>query len=35
MTETQVKKEAEAAGLVWEKTIGVLPRQHLILVRKP
>lgn len=35
MTEPQVKKEAEAAGLVWEKTIGDLPRQHLIIVRKP
>jgi FkbM family methyltransferase len=35
MTEEQVKREAEAAGLVWEKTVGDLPRQHLIFVRKP
>lgn len=34
MTEAQVKKEAEAAGLVWEKTAGDLPRQHLIIARK-
>jgi len=35
MSEAQVKKEAAEAGLVWEKTISVLPRQHLIFVRKP
>ena len=35
MSEGQVKREAEAAGLVWEKTIGNLPRQHLIIARKP
>lgn len=35
MSEAQVKKEAAAAGLQWEKTIPDLPRQHLILVRKP
>jgi ubiquinone/menaquinone biosynthesis C-methylase UbiE len=35
MTEEQVKREAEVAGLVWEKTITDLPRQHLIIVRKP
>jgi ubiquinone/menaquinone biosynthesis C-methylase UbiE len=35
MTEEQVKREAEAAGLVWEKTIESLPRQHVILVKKP
>jgi ubiquinone/menaquinone biosynthesis C-methylase UbiE len=35
MTETQVKKEAIAAGLEWEKTLADLPRQHLIIVRKP
>ncbi|HEX7860031.1 MAG TPA: DUF6807 family protein [Verrucomicrobiae bacterium] len=35
MTEQQVQREAEAAGLVWEKTVGDLPRQHLIIVRKP
>jgi ubiquinone/menaquinone biosynthesis C-methylase UbiE len=35
MTEEQVKREAEAAGLVWEKTVESLPRQHLIFVKKP
>lgn len=35
MSEAQVKKEAAAAGLDWEKTIPDLPRQHLIIVRKP
>jgi ubiquinone/menaquinone biosynthesis C-methylase UbiE len=34
MSEAQVKKEAAAVGLEWEKTISDLPRQHLILVRK-
>jgi precorrin-6B methylase 2 len=34
MTEAQVRKEALAAGLEWEKTIPDLPRQHLIIVRK-
>jgi len=35
MSEAQVKKEAEAVGLKWEKTLPGLPRQHLIIVRKP
>ena len=35
MSVDQVKKEAAAAGLVWEKTIEKLPRQHLILFRRP
>jgi ubiquinone/menaquinone biosynthesis C-methylase UbiE len=35
MSEAQVKKEAAAVGLEWEKTIPDLPWQHLILVRKP
>ncbi len=35
MSEAQVKKEAAAAGLQWEKTVEDLPRQHLILVQKP
>jgi ubiquinone/menaquinone biosynthesis C-methylase UbiE len=35
MSEAQVKKEAAIVGLEWEKTISDLPRQHLILVRKP
>jgi ubiquinone/menaquinone biosynthesis C-methylase UbiE len=35
MSEAQVRKEAAAAGLEWEKTIAELPRQHLIIARKP
>jgi ubiquinone/menaquinone biosynthesis C-methylase UbiE len=35
MTEAQVKKEAATVGLQWEKTIPDLPRQHIIIVRKP
>ena len=35
MSEAQVKKEAAAAGLEWEKTFTDLPRQHVILARKP
>ena len=34
MSEAQVKKEAEAAGLEWVETISKLPRQHLIIFRK-
>jgi FkbM family methyltransferase len=35
MSEAQVKKEAAAVGLEWVKTIEELPRQHLIIFRKP
>ena len=37
MTEAQVKKEASAKelGLVWLKTYGKLPRQHVVLFEKP
>ena len=35
MSEAQLKREAAAAGLKWEKTFTELPWQHLILVRKP
>lgn len=31
MTEAQVKKEAEAAGLKWVETIAQLPWQHLVI----
>ena len=34
MTEAQVKKEATAQGFRWIETIGVLPRQHIILFGK-
>ncbi len=34
MTEAQVKKEASAQGFRWIETIGVLPRQHIIIFGK-
>jgi len=34
MTEAQVRKEATPHPLVWEQTLGVLPRQHIILFRR-
>lgn len=34
MSETQVRKEAEASGLVWTETIATLPWQHIIVFRK-
>ena len=35
MTEAQVKKEMSVHSLVFEKTIGILPWQHIIIFRKP
>lgn len=34
MTEAQVRKEAEALGLKWLKTLDFLPSQHVIVFRK-
>lgn len=34
MTEAQVKKEMAALPLRWKETIGVLPRQHIIVFQK-
>jgi ubiquinone/menaquinone biosynthesis C-methylase UbiE len=34
MSVAQVRKEAEALPLKWEKTIEILPRQHIIIFRK-
>jgi precorrin-6B methylase 2 len=34
MTEAQVKKEMSALPLRWVETIGVLPRQHIIVFQK-
>lgn len=34
MAEEQVKKEMSAQPLQWAETIGVLPRQHIIIFRK-
>ena len=35
MSEAQVKREAAVHGLVWERTVGNLPWQHLVVFRKP
>jgi len=37
MTEAQVKREIglPELGLKWKETIGVLPRQHIIIFEKP
>ncbi len=35
MSEAQVKKEMGALPLEWVETIGVLPRQHILVFRKP
>jgi ubiquinone/menaquinone biosynthesis C-methylase UbiE len=35
MTQAQVKKEMQAVGLVWQKTDGRLPQQHIMIFRKP
>ena len=37
MTEKQVKKEISQAafGLKFKRTIGVLPRQHIVIFEKP
>ncbi len=35
MTEAQARKEMDAAGLPWEKTLSVLPQQHILVFRKP
>jgi hypothetical protein len=34
MTEAQVKKEMAAHPLEWVETIGVLPRQHMIVFKR-
>jgi len=35
MSEPQIRREATAHGLKWERTIGSLPIQHVIVFRKP
>ena len=35
MTEAQARREMAAVGLVWEKTLDVLPTQHLMVFRRP
>jgi precorrin-6B methylase 2 len=34
MSEAQIKREAAAHSLVWERTVGVLPWQHLVVFSK-
>ena len=34
MSETQIKHEAAAHPLVWDRTVGTLPWQHLVVFRK-
>ena len=35
MSEAQVRREAGASGLVWERTASGLPWQHAVIFRKP
>ena len=35
MSEAQVRREAAASGLIWERTAGRLPWQHVVIFRKP
>ena len=35
MSEAQVRREAVAAGLVWMKTVGTLPWQHIVIFERP
>jgi len=34
MSEVQIKREAAAHALVWDRTVGTLPWQHLVVFRK-
>lgn len=34
MSEAQIRREAEVHALIWERTIGSLPWQHLVIFRK-
>lgn len=35
MTEAQARREMEAVGLEWVETLDALPRQHILVFRKP
>jgi len=35
MTQAQAKRELAAAGLVWKRTLDLLPQQHLMIFGKP
>ena len=34
MSEAQIKREAAVHALVWERTVGTLPWQHMVVFRK-
>ncbi len=34
MSERQIRLEAEAHGLTWERTVGSLPQQHVVVFRR-
>ncbi|MBK6975027.1 MAG: methyltransferase domain-containing protein [Sterolibacteriaceae bacterium] len=34
MSEAQIKREAAVHALVWDRTVGTLPWQHLVVFRK-
>ena len=34
MSEAQIKREAAVHALAWERTVGALPWQHLVVFRK-
>jgi len=34
MSEAQIKREAAAHALAWDRTVGILPWQHLVVFRK-
>ena len=35
MSEAQIRREAAVHALAWERTVGTLPWQHLVVFRKP
>ena len=34
MSEAQIRREAEVLPLVWERTVGTLPWQHVVVFRR-
>jgi hypothetical protein len=35
MTAIQARKEMQALGLAWQKTLDTLPQQHMLFFTKP
>ena len=35
MSEAQIRREALVHALIWERTVNTLPRQHMVVFRKP